>query len=161
MRIAASVAQGLAYGASLRIAPVSSLAAIAARVFAESDAREVVVAQDARMNEVYLGIYERGNGALPEPLIAERLQIVDAIPELDSASAGGRVAAGFGWRRYPPLLESNKDHFAAESDVLHPRAADLLPIGAELVRTGETVFPQDVVPAYLRQKVAEKPSNAP
>ena len=157
MRIAASVAQGLAHGAALDIAPVSSLAAVAVRVFSETDADEAVIAQDARMNEVYLGIYRRGEGGMPASRIAERLQIVDAIPELDPASAPGRVAAGFGWQRYPELLESNRDRFAAESDVLHPRAADLLPLGAELVQTGKTVLPQDVVPAYLRQKVAEAP----
>ena len=55
MRIAASVAQGLAYGAGLNIVPVSSLAAVAAEVMAETGADRVIVAQDAHMNEVYLG----------------------------------------------------------------------------------------------------------
>jgi tRNA threonylcarbamoyladenosine biosynthesis protein TsaB len=161
MRIAASVAQGLAYGTALRIAPVSSLAAIAVRVFAESDATQVAVAQDARMNEVYLGIYERGAHGLPTPRIAERLQVMDVIPELDPSAAAGRVAAGYGWQRYPQLLDANRAGIVRESDVLHPRAADLLPLGAELLQAGKTVLPQDVVPAYLRQKVAEKPSNRP
>lgn len=161
MRIAASVAQGLAFGTALEIAPVSSLAAIAVRVFVESDASEVVVAQDARMNEVYLGIYKRGADGLPAPLISERLQVMDVIPELDPSAAANRVAAGFGWQRYPQLLESNRTGVARVSEVLHPRAADLLPLGAELVRAGESVLPQEVVPAYLRQKVAEKPSSGP
>ena len=38
MRIAASVAQGLAHGSGLGIVPVSSLACVAAAVFEESDA---------------------------------------------------------------------------------------------------------------------------
>lgn len=161
MRIAASVAQGLAFGTALEIAPVSSLAAVAVRVFAESDATEVAVAQDARMNEVYLGIYKREADELPAPRIAERLQAMDVIPELDPSTAAGRVAAGFGWQRYPQLLAANRAGVAGESDILHPRAADLLPLGAELLRAGKTVLPQDVVPAYLRQKVAEKPSTRP
>ena len=159
MRIAASVAQGLGHGASLEIAPVSSLAAIAVRVFAETDAREVVVAQDARMNEVYLGIFERGPGGLPVARAAERLQAIGVIPELDPEKASGRVAAGFGWQRYPQLLESNRERIGDAADVTHPRAVDLLALGADIVRAGKTVAPQDVVPAYLRQKVAEKPSN--
>ena len=61
MRIAASVAQGLAFGSGLNIVPVSSLAAIAAQVFREHDADEVVVTQDAHMSEVYLGIFRRGD----------------------------------------------------------------------------------------------------
>ena len=43
MRIAASVAQGLAHGAGVRIVPVSSLAAVAVEVFQQGDAAEVVV----------------------------------------------------------------------------------------------------------------------
>lgn len=160
MRIAASVAQGLAHGAALRIAPVSSLAAVAARAFDETDAAEVVVAQDARMHEVYLGIFGRGLEGLPVVLIAERLQAMDVIPELEPAAAG-RVAAGDGWRRYPELLQANRDRIAAMTDVLQPRAADLLALGAEHVRAGKTFLPQDLVPAYLRQKVAEIPSTGP
>ena len=74
MRIAASVAQGLAFGSGLEIIPVSSLAAVAAEVFAANDAREVAVAQDAHMHEVYLGIYRQGSDALPVGTIPERLQ---------------------------------------------------------------------------------------
>lgn len=159
MRIAASVAQGLAHGASLTIAPVSSLAAVAVRVFADTDAREVVVAQDARMNEVYLGMFERGDSGLPVARAAERLQVIDVIPELDPGSAVGCVAAGFGWQRYPELLAANRDRIGAQADALHPRATDLLALGADSVRAAKTVLPQDVVPAYLRQKVAEKPSS--
>jgi tRNA threonylcarbamoyladenosine biosynthesis protein TsaB len=74
MRIAASVAQGLAFGAGLKIIPVSSLAAVAAEVFDQSDTDRVAVAQDAHMNEVYLGLYARGEDDLPQPMGSERLQ---------------------------------------------------------------------------------------
>ena len=161
MRIAASVAQGLAFGAAVEIAPVSSLAAIAARAFQDPDVREVAVAQDAHMNEVYLGLFGRGEGGLPSPLLAERLQLIDVIPDLEPATANGRVAAGFGWQRYPDLLELNRDRVGGEAGILHPRARDLLGLGESMVRAGKTVLPQDVVPAYLRQNVAEKPSGRP
>lgn len=161
MRIAASVAQGLAFGASLKIAPVSSLAAIAVRAFKDCDVNEVVVAQDAHMNEVYLGVYGRGPDRMPYPLVAERLQVIDTIPELDPATAAGRIAAGYGWQRYPELLDINRDRVAGRVANLHPRAADMLGLGEIMVRAGKTVLPQDVVPAYLRQKVAEKPPAKP
>ena len=31
------------------------------------------------MNEVYLGLYERGEDGLPSALLAERLQVIDEI----------------------------------------------------------------------------------
>lgn len=158
MRIAASVAQGLAYGAGLKIVPVSSLAAVAAQVFAECDAQQVVVAQDAHMNEVYLGAYRRGEGGLPRPMFAERLQGHMVIAELDD-ERGGRVGAGFGWQRYPGFTAINEAFIETWSDVVHPRARYLLGLGAEGLQKGAAIDPEDLVPAYLRQKVAARPAS--
>ena len=158
MRIAASVAQGLAYGSATPIAPVSSLAAVAAEVFDATDASEVVVAQDAHMNEVYLGAFRRGERGLPAAVFDERLHTQTPIEELDEAGADRRVAAGFGWQRYPALLAANEDCIGNTSDVLHPRARFLLPLGQAVLEAGGAVAPQDIAPAYLRSKVAERPA---
>jgi tRNA threonylcarbamoyladenosine biosynthesis protein TsaB len=157
MRIAASVAQGLAFGASLQIVPVSSMAAVAARVIAEQDADEVIVTQDAHMHEVYLGIFRRGDTDLPEEAIPERLHDLTKIVELEPGSKA--VAAGYGWRRYPELLVANRDRVTVASDVLYPHARDLLRFAPAMIENGDSVVPQDIVPAYLRQKVAEKPTT--
>jgi tRNA threonylcarbamoyladenosine biosynthesis protein TsaB len=153
MRIAASVAQGLAYGAGLNIVPVSSMAAVAAEVAANESAR-VVVAQDAHMQEVYLGIYDAGRQSTAQ-LIEERLQACESIPELSDGSF--YVAAGFGWHRFPKLLEANRENLAQVSEVLHPNARYLLRLGAAAWERGELLAPAELIPAYLRQKVAEKP----
>lgn len=160
MRIAASVAQGLAHGAGKNIVPVSSLAAVAAEVLATTAASEVVVAQDAHMSEVYLGIYGRGGGNLPAALMPEKLQSQTPISELDEAGTSARVAAGFGWQRYPALAEANRSVIGAFSAVHHPRARHLLGLGASAVERGEAIEPGHLVPAYLRSKVAEKPGRA-
>jgi len=159
MRIAASVAQGLAYGAGLKIVPVSSLAAVAAQVFAETDAKAVIVAQDAHMNEVYLGAYRRGDANIPDPIFPERLHGQMLIDELEAADVRGRTAAGFGWRRYPELVAVNEGLFDSCSEILHPRARYLFPLAAVALQNGEFVEPQEIIPAYLRQKVAEIPSR--
>jgi tRNA threonylcarbamoyladenosine biosynthesis protein TsaB len=160
MRIAASVAQGLAHGSGVPVAPVSSLAAVAAEVLAATKAAEVIVAQDAHMNEVYLGAFSRGGGGLPEALFEERLHTQTPIAELDEADADARVAAGFGWQRYPALLAANEDRIGNTSDVLHPRARFLLPLGVQVVEKGDAIAPQDIAPAYLRSKVAERPRGS-
>ncbi len=158
MRIAASVAQGLAYGAGLSVVPVSSLAAVAAQVFAETDANEAIIAQDAHMNEVYLGAYRRGDADLPEPVFSERLHGQTVIGELEGSDAAGRVAAGFGWQRYPELAALNESLIKERLALLHPRARFLLPLGANSLQVGKFIDPKDIMPAYLRNKVAEKPS---
>ena len=158
MRIAASVAQGLAHGSGVPIVPVSSLAGVAAEVFADSDANQAIVAQDAHMSEIYLGGYFRGDANLPEPMFDERLHGHMPIAELDTDNVRGRVAAGAGWRRYPELTALNEPCFESRSNVLYPRARFLLPLGAVGLQNGESIDPGDLVPAYLRHKVAEKPT---
>ncbi len=157
MRIAASVAQGLAHGAGLKIVPVSSLATVAAEVFAVGDALEVAVAQDAHMSEVYLGVYRRDDDDLPELVFPERLHGHLPIEELDPGAAVSRAAAGQGWQRYPQLMALNEALFGADADVSYPNARYLLPLGGRALRSGLGIEPQDVAPAYLRHKVAERP----
>jgi tRNA threonylcarbamoyladenosine biosynthesis protein TsaB len=155
MRIAASVACGLAYGAGLDVVPVSSLAAVACR--AGQPGELVVVSQDAHMGEVYLGLYRVAADGAPVPLAAERLQRQERIPELD----GSAVAAGAGWQRYPALLEANRAGIARQSDVLYPHAGALLALGARALAAGASVSPENVVPAYVRQEVARIPAGPP
>jgi len=158
MRIAASVAQGLAFASGLKIVPVSSMAAVAARVLADAAVDEVVVTQDAHMQQVYLGIYSPGDDGLPVEKAPERLHDLEPINELEIPSDARRVAAGFGWQRYPELLVANRDRISAVSEVLHPCASDLLGMAKVAIANRQAVEPQDIVPTYLRQKVAEKPT---
>ena len=157
MRIATSVAQGLAHGAGIRIVPVSSLLGVAAELMATEGTRAVAVCQDAHMDEVYLGLYAAGPDGLPNLVGAERLHDQSVISELET-EPGRFAAAGFGWQRYPQLLETNRPLLATVSEVSHPSARYLLASGHALAASGAGVEPQDVVPAYLRQTVA-RPSR--
>ena len=111
------------------------------------------------MNEVYLGAFRRDQGGLPEPVFSERLHTQTPIEEIDEAGADQRVAAGFGWQRYPALLAANEDRIGNTSPVLYPRAKFLLPLGRAVVDSGGAIAPQDIAPAYLRSKVAERPAE--
>jgi tRNA threonylcarbamoyladenosine biosynthesis protein TsaB len=153
MRIAAAVAQGLAFGAGLKIAPVSSLAAVAAEVGSSGPAH-VAVAQDAHMQEVYLGLYELNDGTV-SATVPERLQRCEVIAELGDRD--DYVAAGYGWQRFPALLAANRANLQGDAEVLYPHARFLLKLGMSAFGRGEAVAAEDVIPAYLRQKVAEKP----
>ena len=160
MRIATSVAQGLAYGAGIQIVPVSSLLAVAAQVLETDGADAVAVCQDAHMDEVYLGLYAAAQPGVPRLVGAERLHDQSVISELE-LEAGHFAAAGCGWQRYPLLLEANRPLLATVSPVAHPSARYLLATGRALAESDAGVDPQDVVPAYLRQTVARprRPGN--
>ena len=154
MRIGASVAQGLAFAAGLKIAPVSSLAAIAAEVHAEHGATNVAVAQDARMNEVYFAEYRIEGNALPQLASPEAIYALGVLP----ISGTTAVAGGAAWQQYPGLLDANRDRIASVAAVHYPRAQFLLAFGQQLVSMDHLVEPAALEPAYLRSKVAEPPA---
>lgn len=159
MRIAASVAQGLAHGADLGIVPVSSLAAVAVAAQAEAPGERIVVVQDAHMSEVYLGLFEAGADGLPVALGAERIHGLGPIEELAVAQGSAWVAAGAGWDRYPDLFDNNNGFIARTSKACHPHATNLLKLGERQLTLGDALPPAELQPAYLRKKVAEPPAT--
>jgi len=160
MRIAASVAQGLAFASGLKIVPVSSMAAVAAEVMDTHKANEVIVAQDARMNEAYLGIYRCDDDGLPLAVIEEMLQPIEKIELLTETNASTLFAAGKGWHQYPAFLELNRAAISQALDVYYPRARYLLALGIRAYEIGEAVEPEMLAPAYIRTKVAEVPRKS-
>jgi tRNA threonylcarbamoyladenosine biosynthesis protein TsaB len=157
MRISASVAQGLCFGASLPLVPVSSLAAIAAEVIESEGANRIAVAQDARMNEVYFAAYLADPRGLPVPQDSEAIV---SIERQDLLHDSGWTAAGGGWQRYPQLAASLAAAIATVSSIRHPRARYLLKIGAAAYEQGQSIDAAGLQPAYLRTKVAEPVFNA-
>jgi tRNA threonylcarbamoyladenosine biosynthesis protein TsaB len=154
MRIGAAVAQGLAHAAGLDIVPVSSLLAVAEEVFADEQADVVAVAQDARMSEVYLGLYSRAESGMAAELQEECIVGPDHVIR----AAEGFVAAGAGWDRYPALAAANSGSIRARSAVALPRSRYLLRAGAAAAAAGKGLRPEQLEPAYLRNRVAREPA---
>ncbi|MEQ8205544.1 MAG: tRNA (adenosine(37)-N6)-threonylcarbamoyltransferase complex dimerization subunit type 1 TsaB [Woeseia sp.] len=154
MRIAASVAQGICFASGASLVPVSSLETVAVAALRESAGRPVLVTQDAHMDEVYLAAYG-GDVDAPETVWPASLQHAGRLPE----QLTGAVTAGAGWQRYPELLAANRDWLGSQSEILYPRADDLLRLGLRALQNGQTVAPERLEPAYLREQVATPPAG--
>ena len=152
VRIAASIVQGIAFAADLPVIPVSTLAALALGAMRESSASRVMAALDARRDEVYWACYERtADGVLL--LGDEHVCTPDAAP---SPPAGDWVAAGSGWEAYAEILM----HRFGEQVVrvlpdLEPRAGDVVRIAIGEQRRGKLLKPEEAIPVYLRDNVAD------
>jgi len=156
MRISASVAQGICYAAGLDIVPVSSLAAIAAEVMHESHVNDVLVAQDARMSEIYVGRFARDADGLPVARSEEEIVPLGPVADVSSQT----VVAGLAWQKYDDLLKVNLEHIAEVSFVTVPHARFLLALGQRDFTAGKAISPEALLPAYIRTKVAEIPRAA-
>lgn len=141
LRTACAVAQGLGFGANRPVLPVDTLHAMAEEARHQHGSRQVVVALDARMNEVYTARYDfdaadqhAGFAVLPP-------EAVHAEPPWVLA---GNAFAAYGDRlpRGVPRL-----------DVL-PTATAMLRLAPALLAAGRAMPADDAMPLYIRDKVA-------
>jgi tRNA threonylcarbamoyladenosine biosynthesis protein TsaB len=169
VRMAASIAQGLAFGAGKPVVPVSNLAALAQRAFDLAFGPEkVLVCSDARMQEVYWGCFELAENGLGKVLGEEHVGPPQSVVLPQSwAQAPPRSIAGIGrgFRAYPNLKELVAPRVAIARDDLLPRAAEIARLAALDVTAGRMLKPEEAIPVYLRDNVArpqnEAPVNAP
>jgi tRNA threonylcarbamoyladenosine biosynthesis protein TsaB len=156
VRLAASVAQGLAFGADVGVVPVSDLAAVAQRVVQLDDGvARVLVVNDARMREVYWAEYVV-DGA-PRLTGEER---VNAPGDVVVAPGPGRwVAAGRGLAAWPELAGRCRAAGASIRADLLPRASEVLALARPQVAAGKILAPEAALPVYVRDRVAEPISS--
>jgi len=153
IRIATGVIQGLAFGLDLPVVRVSTLAAMAQEFFDRSEQSLAFTAMDARMEEIFWGVYQRDALGFAE-LIGNEAVIAAELVDCPIESSG--VGIGSAWGVYADKLISRLagrvSHY--ESDVL-PRAALIARLGVQGFMQGLAVPVELAMPVYLRDKVAK------
>jgi len=162
VRLAASVAQGLAFGAGVPVVPVSDLRALAQRVMdLDPAATRVLACSDARMREVYWGCFERSPSGIAAALADERVgkPTAVALPERWHGGAPPH-AAGSGFAAYPELLRALAGLLDKVHEGLLPRANEIAVVAAAEVAQGRTFPAEEAVPVYLRDDVTHGSRNS-
>ena len=154
VRIATGVAQGVAFGCDLPVVPVSTLAALAQEMFDQQPVDYAFSALDARMGEVYWGVYRRGQAGFAERLGDETVSPVD---ELSFPADAVGVGVGSGWDAYcDPLTARLGRQLSGVEFECYPKAAYIARLGAEGLKQGAGVSAELALPVYLRNTVAQK-----
>ena len=159
VRLAAGVTQGLAFGAGLPVVPISDLQAIAQQLMPstrESEPRQVLVCNDARMQEVYWGCFRSNEHRLAEPVGPERVSPPDQV-RLPQGWSG--LGAGRGFTAYADLRSRLGPHLSAIHADLLPRAREIALLARAEVAAGRLLSPEEALPVYLRDDVARPPSS--
>lgn len=173
VRIAAAVAQGVAFGAGRPVIGVSTLAAVARAAFRQTGRRQIACALDARMGEVYWGCYQiASTSGADEALLIDQEVVI--TPERTPALAGADwSAAGSGWSAYPELLDRHRGALqtvavqteTAQTDAGEPAEVDPTPSIIEYAPEAQDIAwlarstfdqaqrPDRAIPVYLRNRV--------
>lgn len=149
VRIACSVAQGLALGLDRPALPVCTLEALAHETLRHDDVETLFTCTDARMAEVYVAAYAREGGGWRELLAPAVLKPDDVeLPRADASWVG----AGSGFAAYPALaprlgLARVHDHVRATARAIGELALPRL-------AAGQGVDAEYALPLYVRHRVA-------
>lgn len=157
VRIAASVIQGIAFGAELPVVPVSTLAALAQSAHEAHGATHVAVASDARMNEVYWGAYLADGQGLMRLLGDERACAAEQAPLLPEH---GWLGVGTGWQCYSAALRSRFPDVVVDAAERYPHARDIARLARADYERGLAVSAEFALPVYLRNEIAWKKSRS-
>jgi tRNA threonylcarbamoyladenosine biosynthesis protein TsaB len=159
VRLAVALVQGMALALDKPVLSISTLAALALSANIDATANQqvndddrILAAIDARMGELYLGLFRRDAENLVVSLADEWM----AAPSSPNVKAGGPlvgVGSGFnadGRSLVTALGGTLRSHDAQAL----PRAANVCRLAALAFDRGEAIAADLLEPAYLRNKVA-------
>ena len=147
IRIASSVAQGLGLALTKPIIQLSSLALLAQAAFLEKKWEKILVAVDARMQQIYWAKYVVKAGIV-ELLDTEQLTHANAISLPQGKDWYG---VGDGWEGYAENLIHTLSF--TPYDIVStqlPTADALMPLMLARLAKKEVITPKEAIPTYLR-----------
>jgi len=151
VRVAAAAAQAISFAQNVPVCRVSSLAALAQAALRRGISMPVAACLDARMGEVYLGIYKRDATGKLVTVVEDSLAGPDDFRF--AVGAGQMLLAGNGWGAYAELVANNSAFVAASDFDAWPDALAVIEIAREQFLSGDVVESFAALPNYLRNKV--------
>lgn len=163
LRIGVGVGQGIAYGINKDMIGVPTLDAMAEAFrakylqnpLASQNEAELVVALDARMQEVYWASYKISANPLKR-----YSQINVSKPEdIHYFSSNERYTAGNGFVEYVDRFQDDITAAISQNSIELPKASFLLEPAIKKYGDGDVISPSAFLPLYVRNDVAKKPKK--
>lgn len=150
VRLAISAAQGIALALDLPILPISSLAALA--LDAPDNGHPVLAVIDARMGEIYAGVYRRSQTGI---VALDGAESVGPAERLMLPKAVAWNVIGTGWGVYSGALTVRLGGVPVWAEAERfPRAESVARLAMRELDVGAGLAPELALPVYLRDQVA-------
>lgn len=161
LRVACGVAQGMAFALGLPVLPVSSLLAAAASG-SPVENTAYVVAQDARMQEVYAAVYswsaQTAWTVQQSPVLLDAAQLTDWIARLQAEGVIARhqqiLVVGDALQQFPDLTSAVRAHDWQVGPAWRATSASVARLALHDLDQGKGIAPDLAMPLYVREKVA-------
>lgn len=148
VRMCISVVQGLSFSLNIPIIGFSTLELLAYKVKKEFKENLIAIALDARMGEIYWGLYK--DDILFEQRICNPLEA--------NVLNDNFIGAGSGWSVYEKQLKKITKIKTIKKD-LFPHSSDLIDLSIDSFSKGIKAKIDLAKPIYLRNNIAQKSSN--
>lgn len=154
LRIAAGVAQGLAFGQNLPLIPISTLQSLSLHA-PKSFSGAVITVLDARMHELYWAAYCLEDEKIT-PFHPENVSKAEALQNFIAKLTMPWLGIGPGWPAYQKAL--GLDALADNVQIEWPHAAHIAQLAQKALAAGTICESELALPVYLRDNVAVKKS---
>lgn len=156
LRIAAGVAQGLAFGLERPLIGISTLEALALGAYRRHGFQYLLTVLDARMGELYAAAWQCG-GAADSRMVA-RMEETLLAPECLLVPEGGEswVGVGSGWHLKEAMPVQTQTAVQQCLPDCEAAAEDMVLLAADAFAAGEARAAHEAQPVYLRDQVAWK-----
>ena len=154
IRIGVGIAQGMAFAADLPCLPIVCLDAVALEGIQSLKlvaGETILVAVDARMNEVYWATYIVQNNGLPGRVGDLYL----SLPEEIDCPKDSFYLVGNAVTNYVNEMSSLSNQALAVDPNVVPHAKSIATLGLDLLTRGMHVTAENLQPIYVRDKVAQ------
>ncbi|MCP3679370.1 MAG: tRNA (adenosine(37)-N6)-threonylcarbamoyltransferase complex dimerization subunit type 1 TsaB [Gammaproteobacteria bacterium] len=149
LRIAAGVVQGLALSSQLPVIKVSTLAATAQAAWRQFCHNQVVVVDDARQQQLYVGVYRLNDAGLMEAVAEDALVAVDGF---HFPYQGQWCAVGSAWQTVPQVANGFTTPPLRIEPCCYGSAEDVVKLAAPLLLAGHGCRAAEALPTYLRSQ---------
>lgn len=152
LRVACAFVQGMGAGLEIPVVPVSTLKAMAQQVLDTHADRTVLVMLDAKMKEVYWGVYRLEDKEVVT-VLPEQVTKIDEIPNFTGiVGLANIIGAGDGWNVTTNWVEALKPEFIEKN--VYPRAGEIALLSIDDFENGMALDADQVSPIYLRNNIA-------
>jgi tRNA threonylcarbamoyladenosine biosynthesis protein TsaB len=152
LRLAATLVQGLAFTYNLPMVGISSLQVLAQLAYRSFGYREVLTIMDARLGQIYIGLFRLDLHGIMQPCMNEQLTTIAALPSLlESEQAQLWHAIGNGVKVHEALLREQLPYLVIDERELQPHILYVLAIAKSIyaLEGGNTSLEQ-CIPLYMK-----------